>query len=115
MNCEQNPGQEGWEITPADTKRLLDQDAILLLDCRSDPERRMARIEPSVFIPMDELAQRFDELSPHVEREVVVYCRSGGRSLLVTAALRQAGFHARSMAGGIHRWAEEIDPSLPPS
>jgi adenylyltransferase/sulfurtransferase len=45
---------------------------------------------------------------------VVVYCRSGRRSMAVTTLLRDRGFvDVKSMAGGILRWSREIDPSIP--
>jgi rhodanese-related sulfurtransferase len=44
----------------------------------------------------------------------VVHCHHGGRSLRVAHWLREQGFaNAQSMAGGIDRWSQEIDPSVP--
>jgi sulfur-carrier protein adenylyltransferase/sulfurtransferase len=46
--------------------------------------------------------------------EIVVYCRSGVRSAQVIELLRQHGFTKLwNLAGGINRWAQEIDPALP--
>ena len=38
------------------------------------------------------------------EKEVVVYCRSGGRSAKATKQLRDAGFKVHDLAGGITAW-----------
>jgi sulfur-carrier protein adenylyltransferase/sulfurtransferase len=46
-------------------------------------------------------------------REIVVYCRSGVRSADATRRLRAAGFRATNLAGGILRWSDEVDPSVP--
>lgn len=94
--------------------KLAAGDDFLLLDCREREEYAVVRLDPAVLIPMSELASRVSELEPHRDREVVVYCHHGGRSLRVAMWLRQRGFaRAGSLAGGIDRWAERIDPSLP--
>jgi rhodanese-related sulfurtransferase len=62
---------------------------------------------------MGEVASRaHQELDPH--EHIVVYCHHGVRSMNVTSWLRQQGFEkAQSLAGGIDRWAREIDPTIP--
>ncbi len=48
-----------------------------------------------------------------MEDQVVVYCRSGGRSAQAVQFLLANGYSkARNLAGGINRWAEVIDPSM---
>jgi rhodanese-related sulfurtransferase len=87
---------------------------LLLLDCREADEHALVRIERAKLIPMSELMARVAELDAHRDRPIVVHCHHGGRSLQVAQWLRRQGFsQAQSMAGGIDRWAEEIDPSLP--
>jgi len=86
----------------------------LLLDCREPDEHALVHIEQAKLIPMSELMARVGELEPHRDQSIVVHCHHGGRSLQVAQWLRRQGFsQAQSMAGGIDRWAEEIDPSLP--
>jgi len=42
-----------------------------------------------------------------------VMCHHGGRSRQVTGWLRQNGFaQASNLAGGIHAWAEEVEPGM---
>jgi rhodanese-related sulfurtransferase len=96
-------------------KQKLDAKAdLLLLDCRERDEYELVRIEGSTLIPMSEMQSRVGELEPHKQAEIVVHCHHGGRSLQVTAWLRKQGYaNVRSLAGGIDRWATEIDPSLP--
>ena len=46
--------------------------------------------------------------------ETVVICRTGARSGRAVRQLQAAGFRkVFNLAGGIHRWADEVDPSLP--
>jgi rhodanese-related sulfurtransferase len=103
------------EITCRGVKERLDSgQSFLLLDCREPDEYEVARIEGARLVPMSELANRLDELEAYRDREVVVHCHLGGRSQRVANWLRGQGFaKARTMVGGIDRWADEIDTSVP--
>jgi adenylyltransferase/sulfurtransferase len=103
------------ETDPQSVKRRLDAgEDLLLLDCREADEHATVRIAQATLLPMSELAARLGELEPHRRRPIVVHCHHGGRSLRVTKWLRQQGFaNVQNMAGGIDRWAIEIDPTLP--
>jgi adenylyltransferase/sulfurtransferase len=62
---------------------------------------------------MSVIQDRVNELQPYKQKEIVVHCHHGGRSLKVTHWLRSQGFaNVKSMAGGIDQWAVEIDPKL---
>jgi rhodanese-related sulfurtransferase len=85
---------------------------VQLLDVREGWEYTLARLDGAVWIPLAELDRRLGELDR--ERPLVVYCHHGIRSLHATLALRSRGFEtARSLRGGLDRWAQEIDPSTP--
>ena len=85
--------------------------APVLLDVREDWELAIARLDGVLHIPMGEVPARLGELAP--EREIVVLCRSGGRSAQVARFLQQQGFRdVWNLAGGILAWAEQLDPSL---
>lgn len=83
----------------------------LLLDVREDYEREIAAIPGHHAIPMQEVPGRLSELPR--DREIIVHCHHGGRSLQVTGFLRERGYTmAQNMKGGIDEWAVKIDPSL---
>lgn len=113
------PFRNDWEVTPRDTKAMLEQPGsqALLLDCRLPEELQIAAIRGATHIPMDQIERRADELEDDdagKDRPILVICHSGRRSLRVAAALRAMGFpKAYSVAGGIDLWAVDIDPSLP--
>lgn len=109
------PFQAGWEIAPRDLHTLMHGGrAPRIIDCRTPAERETASIAGSVHVPMADLSSRLAELRAWEDEPIVVYCHHGARSLRVTAALRQAGFtDVRSLAGGIHLWSTDIDPSVP--
>ena len=94
--------------------KLAAEADFLLLDCRETDEHGLVNIPEAQLLPMSEIERRVGELESHREREIVVHCHHGGRSLQVTAWLRQLGFaNVKSMAGGIDHWAVAIDPKLP--
>jgi adenylyltransferase/sulfurtransferase len=85
----------------------------LLVDVRTDAERAVAAIEPSLHLPLD----RFVERAPaeiRKERDVVIYCHVGARSAQAAIWLKANGWpRVRSLAGGIDAWSEEVDPAVP--
>lgn len=94
-------------------QRLQSGEDLLLLDCREPDEHQFVSLRGSLLLPIRELPARVSELEPHRGRLVVVYCHLGGRSARTAAWLREQGFTARSMEGGIDQWAIEVDPQLP--
>ena len=85
---------------------------ILLLDVREPFERELAVIEPSVHIPMGEIAARLEEIPK--DRDVVVYCHGGTRSMMVAGYLANHGWKSvANLAGGIDAWSVKVDPDVP--
>ncbi len=79
---------------------------------RNPPEWAIARLPGARLLPLPELAARVHELSS--ADEIVVYCKTGVRSAQAAEFLRTAGFRKIAhLAGGIDRWAVEVDPSVP--
>jgi sulfur-carrier protein adenylyltransferase/sulfurtransferase len=77
---------------------------VLLLDVREPFEREMAAIEPSVHIPMSEIAGRLGEVPK--DREVIVYCHGGARSMMVAGYLANHGWKSvANLTGGIDDWS----------
>jgi rhodanese-related sulfurtransferase len=76
----------------------------VLLDVRTASEVRTGSIKGAVHIPAQELARRGDELKKYADKEIICYCQTGRRSLLAAARLKQQGFHASHLEGGIAEW-----------
>ena len=108
------------EVTPRQLKQRLDAGEkpgadFLLVDCRREDEWQITHIEGATLLPLQELPELFDDhLAGNEDKEVIVYCRSGRRSLDFVASLRRSGFdNARSMAGGVLLWNRDIQPGRP--
>lgn len=101
------------EITPDEVATWMQRDdAPFLLDVREANEWDIGHLPGATRISVNELAGRMNELDP--AREMVVYCRSGVRSRRAIDTLKTAGFRRmKNMTGGILRWSEDVDPSIP--
>jgi sulfur-carrier protein adenylyltransferase/sulfurtransferase len=100
------------EITPRElAQRLAAHDDFTLIDVREPYEWQIGRIEGARLIPLGEIPDAMSTLDP--AKEIVVYCRSGKRSADAVRQLTAAGFNATNVAGGILRWSDEVDPTIP--
>jgi rhodanese-related sulfurtransferase len=101
---------ETREVSREEAQKLIDEGG-QLVDVRAGHEWGAGRISGAVHLPLDELAERAEELDR--ERPVVLYCRGGTRSTMATDALAEAGFDAAKLSEGIVGWAEAglpLDP-----
>ncbi len=103
-----------YEITPEDLKSLLEANSdVVVLDCREPWEFETAKMEGSKHIPMNDIPARFPQ-EVDAGKHVVVVCHHGVRSMNVTVWLRKQGYEkVQSLAGGIDRWARQIDRKVP--
>ena len=103
------------EITPAELNdRFEREDVPVLVDVREPFERDIVDLPDhgQLSIPTSQFVERIGQLDP--DKEVVVYCRSGGRSEQVARYLAQRGFErVLNLRGGILGWRQDADPSLP--
>ena len=101
------------DITPRDLAVKLDgASRPLLLDVREAWELSIARLDPALHIPMNDVPDRLDELNP--DQEIVVLCHHGRRSRQVVAFLKQSGFRqVLNLVGGIDAWSADVDPGVP--
>ena len=87
----------------------------IVLDVREPAELAIASVKPDGFtlltIPMGTIPLRLAELDP--QQPIACLCHHGGRSMQVAQFLASRGFeNVANIAGGIHAWAAEVDPSL---
>ncbi len=82
----------------------------VVLDVREPWELAIARLAGTIDIPMNEVPGRLAELPK--DREIVVMCLAGGRSLKVAEYLNRAGYRASNLTGGIRAWTRDVDPTL---
>lgn len=99
-------------ISVQDLPYILEDSDVVLVDVRDAIERETdGQIPGSVHAPRGLLEFHADPESPihndalHPERRLVLYCGSGGRSMLAAKTLQDMGFaDVASLAGGFAAW-----------
>lgn len=95
--------------------RAAGQDDFVVLDVREPFELQISQLPEVTHIPLDDLladqGRRVAELANG--RDVLVLCRSGGRSDQAAQVLQARGVAASNIAGGILAWSAQIDSSIP--
>jgi rhodanese-related sulfurtransferase len=82
---------------------------IILLDIRTEGEYAAEYIPGAVHIPQSSLESRIGELD--ASKTIIVYCRSGRRSITASKTLAQHDFTVYNMRGGIIEWKEKFATS----
>jgi sulfur-carrier protein adenylyltransferase/sulfurtransferase len=100
------------QITVKELKARIDAgEDVQLIDVREPWEAQVAQIGGKL-IPQNDVPNRLAEIDRN--REVVIHCKSGGRSQRIAEFLQQQGYpRVANVAGGILAWSDEIDPSVP--
>ena len=87
----------------------------VLLDVREGWEVQTASTQPEgmdlLHMPMQTIPARLHELDK--TRPIACLCHHGSRSMQVASFLLQHGFEVVNVAGGIHAWSAQVDPSIP--
>ncbi len=105
------------QLYPAQIAEWASQQAQrpILLDVREGWEVQTASAQPEgldlLHMPMQTIPARLHELDK--TRPIACLCHHGGRSMQVASFLMQHGFEVVNVAGGIHAWSTQVDPSIP--
>ncbi len=103
--------EHGGELEPERLAEMLESGDVELIDVRRRHEWDAGRIPNARRVEVNDLPAEAEKLDRG--RPVVLYCRSGSRSELAADALREGGFDAHALAGGISAWAEQGRPLEP--
>ncbi|MDZ7608299.1 MAG: rhodanese-like domain-containing protein [Cyclobacteriaceae bacterium] len=100
------------EISGPELKAKMDNgDDFQLIDVREDNERAFTNIGGE-HIPMGQIVVNIAKISR--DKEVVIYCRSGGRSgQVITFLEANHGFsNLINLKGGVLAWSDQVDSSV---
>jgi DMSO/TMAO reductase YedYZ molybdopterin-dependent catalytic subunit/glyoxylase-like metal-dependent hydrolase (beta-lactamase superfamily II) len=109
---EGKPGVAAVPEVAARAAKLLIEEGALMLDVREPGEWQAGHAPQALLLPMGQVAGHRSDLP--LDRRIVVVCRSGGRSAVVTESLRAWGFDAVNLAGGMCAWAAAGLPVVTP-
>ena len=99
---------EAPKTAPKAAAKLVAEGKAVLVDCRETPEWAESGVAaPAVLLPKSDFdgdKKKWNEfLAQNKGKQIIVYCRSGGRAGTVAAALNAQGVNASS-AGGLKDW-----------
>ena len=94
-------------IDVTELKEKLDRgDDFVLIDVREPSEHQEFNVGGQL-IPVGIIQAKLPDLQEYKDAEVVVYCRSGGRSGMAQQILQRAGFsNVRNLTGGMLAWRD---------
>lgn len=85
-------------------KRLDNKEKLLLVDVRTKEEYNQGHIPSSVVLPLNQFPKKAEKTFKDKDKEIIVYCRSGGRSRQAAKILKNLGFTNIKNLGGIQNW-----------
>ncbi len=81
---------------------LLENDNnVSLLDVRTIPEYKEGHLRDATLIPVDVLENNLNKLKNVKNKKIIVYCRSGSRSVIASRILEKNGFTPLNVKGGM--------------
>jgi len=99
---------KGWilanfaSVTPQQAITLLENDDnVTLLDVRTPQEFKNGHLRDATLIPLGKLEANLNKLAPFKNKKILVYCRSGNRSVAASRILEKHGFTPVNIKEGI--------------
>ena len=80
---------------------LENDDNVTLLDVRTIQEYKEGHLRDATLIPVQALSQNLGMLKQDKNKKIIVYCRTGSRSVGASRILEENGFSPINVKGGI--------------
>lgn len=80
---------------------LENDDNVTLLDVRTIEEYKSGHLRDATLIPVQVLSQNLGMLKQDKDKKIIVYCRTGSRSVTASRILEENGFTPLNVKGGI--------------
>lgn len=94
-------------ITQVEAKKIIDNQKCIILDVRTLEEYEEEHIENAILIPLEDIENKAEKILKDKTAKILIYCRSGRRSLIAGDILIQKGYKDVVDFGGIINWAFE--------
>jgi adenylyltransferase/sulfurtransferase len=110
---ERSEGESIQEIQPTQLAQRLERgEELEIIDVREPYEWDMGHIPGARLVPLAQISAEIPRLDKR--RETILYCKVGARSRVAAQQLANAGVaDVRNLAGGILRWIDDVDPTMP--
>lgn len=105
------PNRSKKIISVKESVVLINRQPTILVDVRNTNEFTLGRIDNSLNIPLDQLAENIDKLKKNPNKTILVYCQKGFRSSQAVKILNKLGINsAISIEGGLDAWQKDNLP-----
>lgn len=96
------------QISQKEAKEIIDNEKnYVILDVRTQEEYDAYHIDNAVVLPLHEIKDSAEEVLPDKNQVILIYCRSGYRSILAAEQLAELGYTNIKEFGGIIDWPYE--------
>jgi UPF0176 protein len=101
----------GIHLSPAEFKKIKDQDDVVILDVRSDYEHLVGKFKNALTLDIEnfrDFPEKVEELKPLKDKKIVTYCTGGVKCEKASAFLLEQGFqNVYQLHGGIIKYGLE--------
>lgn len=97
------------KINAVEAKKIMDTEKnVSIIDVRDEEEREEGYIDNSIIIPLDSIYSKVKNIIKDKNTIILVYCRSGKRSMQAAEILSEIGYKNVYDFGGIIDWPFDI-------
>lgn len=105
-----NSRRSGKSVSPAEATIKINKEKALVLDIRDSKDFSAGHLANAVNIPYAQLSERLSELDKHKERPIILVCKTGQTVSVAGKMLREKGFDALRLSGGMLEWSNQNLP-----
>lgn len=105
-----NNRRAGGSVSPAEATVKINKENALVLDIRDAKDFNSGHLVNAMNIPYAKLAERMSELEKHKERPIILVCKTGQTVSVAGKMLREKGFNALRLSGGMMEWSNQNLP-----
>lgn len=105
-----NKQRAGASVSPAQAIQMINKDDALVLDIRDKKDFGKGHVVNAKNIPFANLAGRLGELDTYKSRPVLLVCKTGTTVSVASKMLKEKGFNAIRMTGGMMEWEAQKLP-----
>ena len=105
-----NNRRSGQSVSPAMATTMINKENALVLDIRDSKDFAAGHLANAVNIPYAKLAERMSELEKHKAQPIILVCKTGQTVSIAGKMLREKGFNAIRLSGGMMEWSNQNLP-----
>ncbi|WP_430461568.1 rhodanese-like domain-containing protein [Thalassolituus sp. LLYu03] len=105
-----NSRRSGASVSPAQATLMINKEEAVVLDIRDKKDFSAGHLANALNIPYANLASRLGELDKHKERPIILVCKTGQTVGIAGKMLREKGFNAVRLTGGMMEWNNQNLP-----